>query len=186
MKLGILMGSFDPIHAGHLYMATNAINEGYVDKVIFVPTMQNPWKENSTDWFTRCNMITSSLKDVNNCSISFIEAELKEPYYSSNTLKAIQKEYPNDELYLIVGADTSLNIIYWNEGEWILNNFKLITVARQDYTANCDIKQSINVSSTQIRELAKQDKILFPLVTKEVEYIINTNNLYKNEKFSNN
>lgn len=178
-RIGILLGSFDPPHIGHINMAIQALNKGLVDHVVFVPTKQNPWKENSTNWFTRCNMVMSSIKEIDKCSISFIESDLKEPYYTSNTLRALQKEYNDCELYLIIGADTSLNIIFWHEGEWILNNFKFITVSRPNYITDCDIKQTIDVSSTMIRELAQQEKILFPLVTKDVENLIKLNKLYK-------
>ena len=47
MKVGLLLGSFDPIHIGHVHMATEALNRGLVDQVFFVPTMQNPWKEHN-------------------------------------------------------------------------------------------------------------------------------------------
>lgn len=178
-RIGILLGSFDPPHIGHINMATQALNKELVDHVVFVPTKQNPWKENSTDWTTRCDMVISSIKDIFKCSISFVESYLQEPYYTSNTLRALQKVYSDCELYLIVGADTSLNIIYWHEGEWILNNFKFITVSRSNYITDCDIEQTIDVSSTMIRELAQQEKILFPLVTKDVEQLIKLNKLYK-------
>jgi nicotinic acid mononucleotide adenylyltransferase len=124
-------------------------------------------------------MVISSIKDIFKCSISFAESYLQEPYYTSNTLRALQKVYSDCELYLIIGADTSLNIIYWHEGEWILNNFKFITVSRSNYMTDCDIEQTIDVSSTMIRELAQQEKILFPLVTKDVENLIKLNKLYK-------
>lgn len=50
-RIGLLLGSFDPIHIGHLYMATQALNNKLVDKVLFVPTFQNPWKEQSIDFW---------------------------------------------------------------------------------------------------------------------------------------
>lgn len=178
-RIGILLGSFDPPHIGHINMATQALNKELVDHVVFVPTKQNPWKENSTDLLTRCNMVMFSIKEIDKCSISFIESELEKPYYASNTLRALQKEYNDCELYLIVGADTSLNIIFWHEGEWILNNFKLITVSRPNYITTCDIELNIDISSTIIRKLAQQEKILFPLVTKDVEKLIKLNKLYK-------
>lgn len=49
-KIGFLMGSFDPIHIGHLFMASEALNKNIVDEVVFVPTFQNPWKPQSTDF----------------------------------------------------------------------------------------------------------------------------------------
>ena len=69
------------------------------------------------------------------------------------SFKQLQEEYPEDELYLIVGADIVNSIKDWHEGEWILENFKLITIARQGSEVDAIIKKTINVSSTEIRTL---------------------------------
>ena len=131
MKVGFLLGSFDPIHMGHLHMAAASLNTGLVDKVVFVPSVQNPWKENSTDFRNRCFMIQLAIDDMEHCSLSSIDYRNTAPYYSVNTLKMLQEEYPEDELYLIVGADIVNNIKDWHEGEWILKNF--------DFTAGNEI-----------------------------------------------
>ena len=115
MKIGLLLGSFDPIHAGHIYMATQALNNNFVDKVLFVPTYQNPWKSNSTDFDKRCFMVQLAIENVSNCYLSLIETKTTHPHYTSNTLKLLKKQYPNDELFLIVGVDTVLSIKDWYE-----------------------------------------------------------------------
>lgn len=181
MKVGFLLGSFDPIHMGHLYMASSALNTGLVDEVVFVPSVQNPWKKNSTDFRNRCFMISLAIDDMEHCSLSSIDYRNTEPYYSSNTLKMLQEEYPDDELFLIVGVDTVTQIGDWNEGDWILQNFGLITVARNGYenTAIVDIPKTLDVSSTEIRELAKEKKQIYPLVPKVISQYIKRFNLYK-------
>ena len=119
MKVGILLGSFNPIHMGHLHMATSALNAGLVDEVVFVPSVQNPWKKKySADFRNRCFMISLAIDDMENCSLSSIDYRNTEPYYSVNTLKMLQEEYPEDELYLIVGAD-------------IVNTIKDLLIERQ-------------------------------------------------------
>ena len=181
MKVGILLGSFDPIHMGHLYMASSVLNAGLVDEVVFVPSVQNPWKENSTDFRNRCFMIQLAIDDMEHCSLSSIDYRNTEPYYSVNTLKMLKEEYPEDDLYVIVGVDIVNDIKNWHEGQWILNNFKLITIAREGYldAGIPDIRKTLNVSSTEIRELAKEKKQIYPLVPKVISQYIKRFNLYK-------
>ena len=182
MKVGILLGSFNPIHMGHLHMAASVLNAGLVDDVVFVPSVQNPWKEKySVDFRNRCFMISLAIDDMEHCSLSSIDYRNSEPYYSSNTLKMLKEEYPDDELFLIVGADSATEIGDWNEGDWILQNFGLIIVARNGYedTAIVDIPKTLDVSSTEIRELAKDKKQIYPLVPKVIAQYIKRFNLYK-------
>ena len=157
MRIGFLLGSFDPIHIGHLYMATESLNENLVDKVIFVPTFQNPWKERSVDFHQRRAMIQSAIYDIPNCELSEVEQLLSPPYYSSKTLEILSKQYQNDDLYLIVGADVSEEIKNWYNGDWILKQFKLIIVHREGYTSTSlvDIQRTINISSSYVRNLYK-------------------------------
>ena len=181
MKVGFLLGSFDPIHMGHLYMASSVLNAGLVDEVVFVPSVQNPWKENSTDFRNRCFMIQLAIDDMEHCSLSSIDYRNTEPYYSVNTLKMLKEEYPEDYLYVIVGVDIVNDIKNWHEGQWILDNFKLITIAREGYldAGIPDIRKTLNVSSTEIRELAKEKKQIYPLVPKVISQYIKRFNLYK-------
>ena len=169
MKLGILLGSFDPIHIGHLCMAQNALNENLVDNVIFVPAYQNPWKSKSTDYGDRYCMTKFAIKNMKKCSISNIELDTPEPHYTSDTLKYLKEIYPNDELYLLMGEDVYNDISKWYEGEWILSNFKFIMYSRNVY----------NISSTEIRNLIKENKQIYPLVPESVCEYIAINNLYK-------
>lgn len=182
MRLGIILGSFDPIHIGHLNLAASALNLGLVDHVLFVPAYQNPWKEQSkADFWTRCFLTNLAIANMDNCGVSDIEAVTKAPHYSADTLKALQEEHPNDELFLIVGVDVAKQIRNWHDGAWILANVYLITVDRPGYesTAMVDITHTIDVSSTQIRNLAKQGKQLIPWVPELVAKYIKHMKLYE-------
>lgn len=180
-RIGFLLGSFDPVHIGHIYMATEALNNDLVDEVIFVPTFQNPWKNKSTDFHKRCLMLEMAITSLENCKISMIEQSLTAPYYSYNTLKALSKQYANDDLYLIVGADVVTEIPHWNNGSWILSNYRLITVRRDgyDYKAALDIPNTLNVSSTYIRDLYRKKKQVYPLVPKELDVYIKKYKIYE-------
>lgn len=179
-RIGFLLGSFDPVHIGHLYMATEALNLNLVDKVIFVPAFQNPWKEKSIDFRHRCYMLENAVSFIPNCSISEVEKLLEPPYYSYNTLKVLKEQYPNDKLYLIVGVDVASEIKNWYKGEWILNNYKLIVVNRNGYLYNnrIDIQRNINISSTELRNMYRNGKQVYPLVPREIDDYIKKYKIY--------
>lgn len=181
MKIGLLLGSFDPIHIGHVCMATSALNSNLVDYVAFVPSMQNPWKEKSTDFDTRCFMIRLTIADIPHCGVLETDSLTQAPHYSYNTLKILKEANPEHEYYLIVGTDVATEIKNWYNGEWILKNFHLITVARPGYedTGIVDIPMSLDISSTYIRNLFINKKITQPLVHTAVETFIESRNLYK-------
>ena len=92
MKIGVLLGSFDPIHMGHLYMATSALNDNLVDRVLFVPSVQNPWKEESTDFRHRCFMVQLAIDELDHCHLSSIDFRTSEPHYSVNTLMLLKED----------------------------------------------------------------------------------------------
>lgn len=181
MKIGLLLGSFDPIHNGHITMAAAATNLGLVDKVFFVPSVQNPWKAKSTNFMIRCAMIQRALEGESEFFLSPVELELEAPYYTYKTLELLQKQYPNDEFSLIVGSDVALSIKNWENSSWILQNFQLIIVQRPGYNFNVqvDIEDSIDISSTQIRNLVKEGLPINHLVHPGVEEIIKGAKLYK-------
>lgn len=183
MRIGLLLGSFDPVHNGHLEMAQKALEANLVDQVLFVPTKQNPWKENSTDYVTRCMMLLTAVKNIPNCKVSAIENKITPPYYSYKTLEALKERYKWDDLFLIVGADTATSIKDWNNGDWILKMMPLITVSRpgSEPTGIIDIPLQVDISSTEIRNLVKENKSIDHLVPRSVNGLINILKLYKDE-----
>lgn len=186
MKVGFLLGTFDPIHMGHLYMVTSVLNDGLVDEVVVVPTMQNVWKEKeATDFQHRCFMVQLAIDEIDNCTLSSIDYRTPEPHYSYQTLQLLKEDYPDEELYLIVGADIVDSIKDWKEGDWILENFKLIAVNRagSNFKSAVDgyVSNTFNISSTMIRYLVKDKKQIYPLVPKAISQYIHRFNLYKDE-----
>lgn len=170
MNIGIYMGTFDPPHIGHLHVIADVLNSKKVDFVVVVPTVQNPWKINSTEFEHRYHMLCLATDDNYDCIVSDIECTLKAPYFSYKTLEALKRKFDDldaGNLYLIVGNDIDISL--WRKGDWILNNFGIITYDRE----------VINISSSQIREMIKENKILTPYLTQSVLEYINNNNLYK-------
>ena len=123
MKIALYLGSFNPFHNGHLEVVKSALLDFKMDKVIIVPTMQNPWKEeNPIPFERRFQIIFRSLNELINkphpkytCGVSSIkdwvyisriEKELIPPYYSYATLHALKNKYCNDEIFVLCGEDT--------------------------------------------------------------------------------
>ena len=147
MKIALYLGSFNPFHNGHLEVIKTALNDFKMDKVIIVPTMQNPWKkEKVLDINKRCQIIFQSCFEVwDNYEMSTIEKYLIPPYYSYATLHALKNKYCNDEVFVLCGEDTIKDIPNWMNGGEIIKDYNFLIVDRP--------KNSI--SSTQIREILR-------------------------------
>lgn len=165
MKIALYLGSFNPFHNGHLECIKCAINDFKMDKVIIVPTMQNPWKkEKVLDIDKRRDIITLSIISlvsnknenwkweypITKIYLDLIEKELNPPYYSYATLHALKNKYCNDEIFVLCGEDTIKDIPNWMNGEAIIQDYNFLV---------CD--RPINsISSTQIREMIRtKDKM---------------------------
>ena len=151
MKIALYLGSFNPFHNGHLNVVKTALKDFKMDKVVIVPTMQNPWKkEKVLDFDKRRDIIVRTLlynhfKHEGPVYINSIEKELIPPYYSYATLHALKNKYCNDQVFVLCGEDTIKDIPDWMNGGEILKNYDFLIVDRP--------KDAI--SSTQIREMLR-------------------------------
>jgi len=147
MKIALYLGSFNPFHNGHLEVVKTAINDFKMDKVVIVPTMQNPWKEEKVlDINKRCQIIFQSCFEVwDNYEMSTIEKYLTPPYYSYATLHALKNKYCNDEIFVLCGEDTIKDIPNWMNGEAIIQDYNFLIVDRPKYS----------ISSSYIREMLR-------------------------------
>ena len=159
MKIGVFVGSFNPVHIGHKKIIDHLLNNKYLDKIIIIPT-GNYWdKQNLIDIKDRINM----LKFYENKNV-VIDEKLNKYQYTYEILNELKKTNTNNELYLILGADNIIKLHLWNKLEEILKH-KIIVLDRN----NIDIKtyiskfkekdnfivindfDTIEISSTEIR-----------------------------------
>ena len=147
MKIALYLGSFNPFHNGHLEVVKTALNDFKMDKVVIVPTMQNPWKkEKVLDIDKRCQIIFQSCFEVwDNYEMSTIEKYLTPPYYSYAALHALKNKYCNDEIFVLCGEDTIKDIPNWMNGEAIIQDYNFLIVDRPRNS----------ISSSYIREMLR-------------------------------
>ena len=182
MRLGVYVGSFNPVHKGHKYVMDYLIKNNYVDKIIVIPT-NNYWnKTNLIDIKHRLNMLKFYETDK-----ILINNKLNKKKYTYEILNIIQEENIKDEIFLIIGADNMPKFYLWKNVYSILKN-KVIVLNRNNidvtkYIAKIDQNKFIildnfnylNISSSEIRKNINDNKNY--LDDKVYNYIIN-NNLY--------
>jgi nicotinate-nucleotide adenylyltransferase len=132
MKLGILGGTFNPIHLGHLRIAEEVRDRLQLDRVLFMPAATPPHKPLAGDLpFTeRLAMVQLAIADHPDFSATDLENRRGGPSYSVDTLAELQREYPEDELYFIIGSDSFLEFGLWHRYEEIFPRCHLAVVER--------------------------------------------------------
>ncbi len=134
MRIGIFGGCFNPPHKMHVSLALELIGK-YVDQVIFVPAGDRYQKRGLLANEKRLEMLSLALKKYPNLSVSSYELNT-ELTYTYQTLDHFQKEYPNDEIYFILGADNLDEFTTWRNYEYILKTYKMLVIKRGNYDLN--------------------------------------------------
>jgi GTP-binding protein len=198
-KTGILGGTFDPVHWGHIMMAGEAKEALELEEVIMMPAGQPMSKPNEviTPAKHRLEMLKLAIEGIPYLKISTIELERKGPSYTADTLAEIrEKSKGGEELYFILGWDNLAQLPTWHEPSRIISMCTLVAVPRPGY-AKPRIRQleatlpgiskkvifldkpRVDISATAIRELAAGGKAIDHLVPKPVAEYIKKNRLYK-------
>lgn len=192
-KIGILGGTFDPVHIAHLVMAERAISDLELEKVIFVPTGV-PWMKANTNitlGLHRINMLRLALSDNPLFEISTLETNRFGPSYTIDTLELIRKEYGDQtRIYFLMGSDALYRFADWKKPREVLDLSYLVVFTRAvtENIANILLhpvfekrkdkiieKNSVNIaiSSSAIRDMIRNNRPLEGNVPdKVVEYII--------------
>lgn len=190
MNIGILGGSFDPIHNAHLQIAKTALNEFNLDKIIFVPAYIPPHKiklvESDID---RYNMLFNVIKDIKQYEIDTYELDSKKTIYSYQMLDYMADKYKNSKIKMIIGADSFNQLDLWKHPEYIAKKYGFIVFPRPNikidikspYYDDSDISKTImqDISSTNIRQCLREKKDMSKYVPKQVFDYIKEKGLYK-------
>lgn len=184
MKLGIYVGSFNPPHDGHMHVVNFLLSNSLVDKVLLLAT-PNYWnKTNLVSMEDRVNMLNFLVKEN-----IIVDTKHNKYPYTYQVLEAIEKDYPNDELYLILGADNLEKLHLWKNINRILK-YKIIVLKRGNINRKKFLKKFntnnfilvnnfdyINISSTKIRNNINGDYL-----DSRVHQYIKEHKLYETEE----
>ena len=158
---GLFFGSFNPIHNGHLAIAQYLLDNKYCEKLWFVVSPQNPWKENSAllDEQKRLYVVNKAIAEDDRMAVSDVEFTRARPSYTYQTLQVLAEKYPEKQFALIVGGDNLRDFHLWKDYEKILEEYPLFVYPRPGVDLSNDIVGNIHlidapladVSSTEIR-----------------------------------
>jgi nicotinate-nucleotide adenylyltransferase len=183
-RIGLLGGTFDPIHNGHIAIAKTAIQQLKLDKLLLIPA-GNPWQKSEfSESKHRLEMVKKAGNDLEKVEVSDIEVNKTGPTYTFETLQELHKKYPNSELILILGSDAVAGFDTWKEPNLVKTLARIYVVQRAgDFTQDWHFDRiqmpPIEISSTEIREKVKNNESISELVPKSVNEYISANGLYK-------
>lgn len=198
-KVGIMGGTFNPIHYAHLILAESAYEQYDLDEIIFLPSNQPAYKSlrEIVSNEHRKNMIQLAIEDNPHFSFSTVEFEREGNTYTADTLLQLTKEYPDVMFYFIIGGDSLFQLEHWNRPEVVLSLAKILAAGRgektedemlikidelnEKYQSNIQFLKvpTFDISSKMIRNhLKKGNSVKYFLPEKVISYI-NENNLYK-------
>lgn len=200
MRIGIYGGTFNPIHLGHLHILREFIRRLGLDRVLLVPTGTPPHKNAPAlaGEEDRFNMCTLAVKEITEAPVEISRIEFERPgkSYSADTLTLLKREYPEDELFFLMGEDMFLTVDSWYRPEVICQCAALAASPRSEgglcklkekqrvleekFGARCFVEDIpwLPVSSTQVRELAGKGESLSGLVPPEVAAYIGAHGVY--------
>lgn len=150
-RIGVLGGSFDPVHYGHLILAEQIKTEASLDKVVFVPAYVSPFKmwTTQTDGNHRMKMLELAINGHRGFEISDIELEENKPSYTYYTLSQLEKKYgENADIFFIIGTDAFMHIEEWKHSKELLNNFSFLIGLRKGYD-ECKLVSILNDLKTR-------------------------------------
>lgn len=200
MRIGIMGGTFDPIHLGHLIAAESAYDAAGLDQIILMPSGLSYFKkdQNVTSAQLRYEMTCAAAGDNPHFTVSELETRRPGNSYTAVTLQEMHAQRPEDALYYIVGADTLVQMETWRNPEIIFSLAGILVETREDEVDRSQLEQAadglrrrygasiqvlpvrnIEISSTEIRGRVRDGRSIRYLVPAAVESFIMEHQLYR-------
>ena len=189
MKIGLLGGTFDTVHLGHLQLSQNARAQFSLDKILFVPAYQPPHKRSippAASASDRLNMVRRALESSPFLEVSDLELKRKGVSYTYDTLCELEKEYPSASFFLILGKDAFEGIDSWHRAAELKKKVCFLVADR--VVSGGPVPENVRVewirmplcpfSSSEIREAIKQGRHVDDYLPSKVLKYIQTNALY--------
>lgn len=190
MNIGLYFGSFNPVHTGHLIIASYIANYTALDQVWFVISPQNPLKKNNTllNENHRKHLVDLAIEGEKKLRSSNIEFKLPRPSYTIDTLTYLGDKYPQHIFSVIMGSDSFSNIKKWKNYQVLLSQYDIYIYKRPGYevapsaiTDNIKIIEAplLEISSTSIRDMISRQKSIRYWVPDIVKEEIEAQQYYK-------
>ena len=188
-RLGILGGTFDPPHLGHIALAQSAIKELSLSKILFIPSRIPPHKlsTNVSPENDRLKMLEFALGDYPDMEITDMEFRRTGKSYTYETILELKKLYHNDELFFIIGADNIHEMESWYKPDELVTMINFVAANRPGFEPHGRFKDQVkmfemvpnNISSTEIRKKVSLGEDVSGYVNPAVNEYIMKNRLYK-------
>jgi nicotinate-nucleotide adenylyltransferase len=196
-RLGILGGTFDPPHFGHLRLAGVALTQLHLDRVLFAPVGMQPLKrdERSSTPEHRARMVELAITEEPRFALSRVDLDRPGPHYTVDLLAIIQQQYPDAALWFIMGEDSLGDLLRWRDPARIIQLARLAVLRRTGYepawsTLDRDLPDlqtridwidhaELDVSATDIRQHVQQGQSIEALVPPKVIEFIRAQHLYQ-------
>ena len=183
--IGILGGTFDPPHIGHLIIAEEVRERISLEEIWFIPSYKPPHKRNAISTVEdRLNMVSLSLESNPYFFMNPIETKQQRPSYTIDTMEELTKQYPDVNFHFIIGADMVDYLSHWKDIDRLLELVTFVGVKRAGYTLQTayPVKEvevpMINISSTMIRSKIMKRRSVRYLLPDNVDTYIKEQNLY--------
>ena len=194
-KIGIMGGTFNPVHNAHIELAKKALEQFGLDKVLFITNGNPPHKKNHfiLDAFIRHKMVCLAIKDYPKFETYDYEIKKETYSYTYETLKHLKKLYKPTDLYFIIGADSLHDIKKWVKPRLIMEMCTFLVFARKGYDMEKDLMElkkeyylkaqfidapEVDISSSEIRKMVSEGEDVSSLMPKEVSEFIMRNKIY--------
>jgi nicotinate-nucleotide adenylyltransferase len=195
VRVGVVGGTFDPIHLGHLAMAEAAADCAELDQVLLLPSSVPPHRRAATaEAGDRLEMSRLAARGHPRVVVSDLELRRPGPSYTVDTLEALARTRPGDELFLVLGWDAARDLGSWREPGRVLELARLVVVTRPGWTrpspadltaAGIDPERAVlcdaqtpDIEGTHVRQLLESGGDLDGLLDPAVERYIRSHNLY--------
>lgn len=195
-SLGVLGGTFDPPHYGHLALAENARVQLRLERVLFVPAGQQPLKRDRaiTSARHRAAMVEAAIADNPGFALSRVDLDRPGPHYTTDTLALLRKAHPEAELFFLVGGDSLAQLAAWHDPAGIVQQARLAAMPRPGWEVDLgELEQAVpgvcerlvwldtpclDIAASDLRRRARQGLPLRYLVPPAVEAYIYKHRLY--------
>ena len=196
MRTALYGGSFDPIHHGHLILAREAMEQLSLDRVVFIPAAQSPFKLDRTPApaALRLAMVCAAIAGEPGFECDASEVERDGPSFTVDTVEAWKKKSPHDELFCFIGEDNVRDLPKWRRYEELGEMVEFVVFGRDPLAPPCDpgarmplrampvIQRRVDISATEVRKRVAERRSIRYLVPETVRAIIEAHQLYQGER----